>query len=597
MDTLQFDLQTARALFSEGAPLPAGLLPDSIARSWTRSRDAGLLPHTPGLWGADLDFAALTDHDHRLAEYARPEMERLWQLIGDTHWMLFCVNPQNRIVHTRQPQGSQGPLLLLQPGRRVAESDVGTTAPACTLAEGIPTAVVGNQHYLQEFERFFCVSVPVHGLSGEVLGALDLTGIGSRNAGTMLERLNHAAMAAENHMFDGLVGCRVIALQHDPRLLGTPLQALLAIREDGSIEAANRAAQRLLGIEHYRPHALTLHDLFEPASQRQIDQDIQLLTLTAGVRVYGKIQTPAAIKSRLARPSRSPLGGDPRVNEQFDAAGKAFLADLPVLILGATGTGKEVFARALHQRYTPNAPFIAVNCAAIPDSLIEAELFGYSEGSFTGARKGGSTGLLEAANGGTLLLDEIGDMPLTLQTRLLRVLQDRRITRLGSSEARPFSVRIVAATHCALSEQVARGLFREDLYYRLDGFRVELPPLSQRVDIVQLIDSAIARHGTLQPDDAARALLCDYAWPGNLRQLDNVIRRAVALSTGELLIRTHHLPPELHCSGQPNAAMQRLADTTRQAIERALLANAGNVSAAATQLGISRTTLYKRLGR
>jgi transcriptional regulator of acetoin/glycerol metabolism len=596
MDTPSFALHAARQRFAEGLALPAGLLPDSIARSWARSREAGLLPWAPGLTRGDLDLAALTEADQHLAECVQPEMERLWQLIGDTHWMLFCVNPDNRIVQTRQPQSCAGPFLALQPGRRLAECDVGTTAPACTLADGLPTVVVGNQHYLQEFEQFFCVSVPLHGLSGEIVGVLDLTGIGSRNAGTMLERLNHAAMATENHLFDALPGCRVLALQHDPRLLGSPLQALLAVREDGSIEAANRAAQRLLGIDTYRPHALSLQDLFDPSSLRCIDRDTRLLTLTDGVRLHGRLHNTTPIRNRLARPVTTPLGSDPRVNAQFDAAGKAFVANLPVLLLGATGSGKEVFARALHQRHTPDAPFIAINCAAIPDSLIESELFGYSEGSFTGASKGGAIGLLEAAHGGTLLLDEIGDMPLALQTRLLRVLQERQITRLGSSQARPLDVRIIAATHCALAQQVASGQFRQDLYYRLDGLRVELPSLDQRLDKSQLIESAFARQGGPALEPTTRKLLVGYAWPGNLRQLDNVARRAAVLASGEPAITPAHLPPELNLV-EPGDGLQRLADTTRQAIERALLENTGNVSAAANQLGISRTTLYKRLRR
>lgn len=596
MDTLQADLNTARQRFAEGLSLPAGLLPAAIARSWERSRMAGLLPWRPRLADGGLDLAGLSESDQDLAEAVRPSLEQLWELIGDAQWMLFCVNPDSRIVQTRQPQESVGPLLALHPGRRVAEADVGTTAPACALADAVPTVVVGNQHYLEEFERFFCVSVPLRGLSGEILGALDLTGIGHRNAGAMLERLQHAALATENRLFQKVAGCRIVALQHDPDLLDSPLQALLALREDGTIEAANRAAQRLLGIEGYRPLGLNLQHLLQHADQHLLGYDTRLLTLADGSRLHGRILGQPMVRSRVPRSMVTSLGSDPGVNAQLCAAGKALSADLPVLVLGPTGSGKEVFARAVHEGHNAAAPFIAINCAALPESLAEAELFGYDEGSFTGARKGGAIGLLEAAHGGTLLLDEIGDMPLSLQTRLLRVLQERRILRVGSIRSRPWEVRVIAATHCNLAEKVASGTFREDLYYRLDGLRVELPALAQRFDKSQLIDTAFARTAGPALSDAAKARLMAYSWPGNLRQLNNVARRAAVLATGEPAITPEHLPDELR-QYVPSSGVGRLADSTRLAIEQALTAHTGNVSAAANQLGISRTTLYKHLRR
>ncbi|MBM5460831.1 sigma-54-dependent Fis family transcriptional regulator [Pseudomonas sp. P66] len=593
MDRLQIELQTARQNFADGVPLPIGLLPDPIARSWERSRAAGLSPWQPRLARGRLDILPLTDADTHLAECVQPELERLWELIGDSHWMLFCVNPENRIVQTRKPAGIDGPLSALHAGRRVGEVDVGTTAPACTLVDGLPAIVAGNQHYLQEFSQFFCVSVPLRGVGGELLGALDLTGIGTRNAGTMLERLKHAALATENNFFLALADCRILELQHDPRLMGSPLQALLAVREDGTVCGANRAAQQLLGIASYRPHGLNLEHLFDRGSHGQLNAASKLLTLTDGSRLYARLLDQPLSKSLPIRAARCALGSDRRVNARFEDAKKAVVANLAVLITGPTGCGKEVFARELHRQCTPNAPFVAINCASLPESLIESELFGYAEGSFTGARKGGSMGLLESAGNGILLLDEIGDMPFALQSRLLRVLQERQITRVGSTVTVPLKAHIIAATHKSLPALVASGGFREDLFYRLDGMRIALPSLNQRLDKEQLVDAFFQRPGMPMLDAEARAIVHAYDWPGNLRQLENVAAVVAILAVGACAITVNHLPEEVR--GTAAVAPRSLSAATRDVIERTLLAHAGNVTAAAKELGISRTTLYKRL--
>jgi transcriptional regulator of acetoin/glycerol metabolism len=574
-------------------------LPEPIAQSWARSRASGLLPWNT--WQAERDdqLQILDAADLRLADCVRPEIDRLWQQIGGSSWTLFCVNPQGVIVHARQSQQLDGPLLPLQIGRRIQEADIGTTAPACTLAEGVPMVVIGNQHYLSELEHVFCVSVPVRGLGGEIIGALDITGVGERQAGAVLEQLSHAAMAAENRLFAGLGDCRILSLQHDPRLLGTPLQGLLAIDHAGRIRNANRAAQRLLGLAQYQPDGRHLDQLFEASTAIDLHRAPQQLTLNDGSRLFARVleqhRPVVSRNTRLNQPA-SPLGSDTGLNRQLQQAHKAFAAGVPILLQGETGTGKEVFARALHEHWNPQAPFVAINCSAIPESLIEAELFGYAEGTFTGARKGGASGQLEAAHGGTLLLDEIGDMPAALQTRLLRVLQEREITRLGSSQRRPLDVRVISATHCDLPQRMAARQFREDLYYRLNGLSVSLPPLREREDLDILIERLRLRHAGPPLNSLALQALRRHNWPGNVRQLEQILRLASALAQDEAMIRLEHLPMEIQ--QLPTAAPDGdLEATLRRTVENALVANGGNISAAAAQLGISRTTLYKKLGR
>lgn len=269
----QHRLNAARARFAEGEGLPDALLPVPVARSWERSRQAGVRP-----WQRP-DYEALKprgnprEHpdDRRLAQCTGEEIERLWAAFGGRDWTVFCVNPNGMIVQLRQHPDADPQLLRpIQAGRRIQEIDIGTTAPSCTLAEDAPALVRGNQHYLSEFEPVFCLSVPLHGLDGELMGALDITGIGERDPELLLGHFQHAALAAENRLYAGLRDCHLLRLQYDARWLQSPLQGLLAVRPDGSLQAANRLARRLLGLPRAGAlPALTLDALFGAASATQ----------------------------------------------------------------------------------------------------------------------------------------------------------------------------------------------------------------------------------------------------------------------------------------------------------------------------------------
>ncbi|MFN3304362.1 MAG: sigma-54-dependent Fis family transcriptional regulator, partial [Roseateles sp.] len=281
---------------------------------------------------------------------------------------------------------------------------------------------------------------------------------------------------------------------------------------------------------------------------------------------------------------------------------------IPLLITGETGTGKDVLARALHASSARRAqPFVAVNCAALPETLIEAELFGYRPGAYTGASRHGAPGRIREAHGGTLFLDEIGDMPLALQARLLRVLEAREVTPLGGGAAVAVDFRLICASHRRLADEVAAGRFREDLYYRLNGLTLALPPLRARTDLAALVErllQAEAPERELRVDDEAMALLCRFRWPGNVRQLANVLRTAVAmLDDGECIVTRRQLAEDLNeaqgsvsaqIDASSNADLRQLADTR---IRETLAAVDGNVSEAARRLGVSRNTLYRRLRR
>ena len=291
--------------------------------------------------------------------------------------------------------------------------------------------------------------------------------------------------------------------------------------------------------------------------------------------------------------------------------------DIPILVVGETGTGKELLAQAIHKDSPrANGPFVVVNCASIPETLIESELFGYEDGAFTGARKKGSVGKILQANGGTLFLDEIGDMPLNLQARLLRVLQERMVTPLGSTKSIAVNVELICATNCNLRDMIARGEFRKDLYYRMNGLVVRLPPLRERTDLEPVVEKILAaessdvRH-TVAPE--IMDLFKKHSWPGNFRQLTNLLRTAMVMAGDEPEIRREHLPEDfldeieitqIECN-EVNKSLNytehgfdgdaKLEKMKLSAIQKALEANHGNVSATAKALGVSRNTIYRKI--
>jgi transcriptional regulator with PAS, ATPase and Fis domain len=300
--------------------------------------------------------------------------------------------------------------------------------------------------------------------------------------------------------------------------------------------------------------------------------------------------------------------GDAQVSRAIKQVKQALNHPIPILIQGETGVGKDLFAKAIHDASPrKNGPWVAVNCAALPEGLIEAELFGYEEGAFTGARRKGSAGKLVQAHGGTLFLDEIGDMPLSLQARLLRVLQDRNVTPLGSTQSIQVDFSLISATNQKLKEKVERGEFRSDLYYRLNGLSVQLPALRARTDLTALIQIIlqIEQSSHVQVGKEVMALFAAHPWPGNIRQLHNVIRTAIALSDGELLTMdclTQDFLDEMQSSTAikardtlPEIETSSLTEITAEAIQRAMQKHHGNISAVARTMGMSRNTLYRKL--
>lgn len=294
-----------------------------------------------------------------------------------------------------------------------------------------------------------------------------------------------------------------------------------------------------------------------------------------------------------------------------------------VLLIGESGTGKELFAHAIHNNSIRfSAPFVAINCASIPENLLESELYGYEDGAFTGAKKGGKMGQFEIANGGTLFLDEIGDMPLAMQSKLLRVLQEKEVQRVGGSKSIPVDVRMIAATHRDLEKMVAEGEFRQDLYYRLNVIKIEIPPLRKRKEDIQLISMSLLKklgnrfyRKEIGLSDEVKEKLNGHAWPGNIRELENVLERCINVLDGKT-IQLEHLPLYLRDqetkpddknlqiptytdqASTPSFPVQPLKETIalveKQAIQQALAATKDNKMEAAKLLEIGKTSFYEK---
>ncbi len=334
----------------------------------------------------------------------------------------------------------------------------------------------------------------------------------------------------------------------------------------------------------------------------------KLKVLESKVRYYEKELTHL----RGARYTfESILGSGPAISAARQEALFAARGDSTVLLRGETGTGKELFAHAIHAAgRRRSGPFIKLNCAAVPAELLESELFGYEEGAFTGAKKGGKPGKFEMAAGGTLFLDEIGDMPLSMQAKLLRVLQEREVERLGGTATRRIDLRIIAATAEKLEKLVGEGKFRSDLYYRIHVIPIRIPALRERIEDVEELCASFLASCAAEAGEPARKLsaealevLCAYHWPGNVRELRNALERSIALSRGDTVLAAH-LPPHLlrdapspQSAPAPGALAQVRMEAERSAILAALKATGGNKSRAASLLQIHRVKLHEKIRR
>jgi len=611
------DVRSARHRFFEAGQSPRGLVSDTIIESWRRCRASGLAAERRIDIGpverAALDALRRQYDDLRLL--CRPEIEALYTDAKATGSMVILTAPTGLILEALGNAEflDKAARVALRPGVSWNEEHTGTNAIGTALHERRAVEVRGAEHYFGAHRMLSCSASPIFDGRGRTVGVLDLSGEASVHHVHALGMVRFAVDQIERRMLEReLAGREVIRLHPDAALLGTHREGVLVF-EDHRLVAANRYALEMLGASWDELDRCRYDSLFESA--RPGGSRVQPLRGPGGVEFQARCDR---IPSHLVKPRRKGIvlpARDPA--PVFDAEQDADLergvrllqADIPILLLGETGSGKEVAARELHRRSNrASGPFVAVNCAALPENLIEAELFGYRPGAFTGARREGAPGLLREADGGVLFLDEIGDMPLLLQSRLLRVLQEREVAPLGGGRAVPVDFVVIAATHCDLDAAVAAGRFRPDLFYRIAQARLQLKPLREHAArgplILELWRELGGDAADIRIEALALARLGTYGWPGNMRQLIGVLRTLMALATPGATVGVDDLPPEIRAPKPPVApptsrderGVAPLQVMERDAMQSALEACAGNVSAAARRLGVSRSTLYRRLG-
>ncbi|HEY8973594.1 MAG TPA: sigma-54-dependent Fis family transcriptional regulator [Burkholderiaceae bacterium] len=637
------------------------------------------------------DLVVARERNQRLLTHAAPVMEMLFEQIVNTESMIVLTDAQGTILHSIGDDEflARAGKVALAPGVNWAEQSKGTNAIGTALVEERPTLVHAGEHFIHANSFLTCSAAPIVDPRGNMLGVLDVTGDQVSYHQHTMGLVRMSARMIENHWLSEDYGNRLRLHFHlRPEFIGTLLEGIIVVGGDGRILGANRSALDQLDVSGAALRMHTITSLFETTIGAVIDHfraPIPLpmrLTMSNGrqfhasARFNGPLRSvmaglegaPATRADHDAAPAAATTASVPHRAAADESARRACLSglhylstgdaqveavvtkvqrvlnkEIPLLILGETGTGKELLARAVHQDSNrARQPFVAVNCASIPESLIEAELFGYEDGAFTGARRKGATGRILQANGGTLFLDEIGDMPLSLQARLLRVLQERCVTPLGSHKSIPVDIAVVSATHRNLREMCAASTFREDLYYRLNGLVVRLPALRDRSDlrtVARRIVLAESPEGPPEIGASVMALFERYAWPGNIRQLANVLRTAVVMAGSEPQITEEHLsedfledvrrqpaatpapvsvaasatasmpPPASRTAVVPEAAAtfaapaptsgampaRTLGESEIALIQAALDAAGGNISEASKALGISRNTIYRKL--
>ncbi|WP_343625015.1 sigma-54-dependent Fis family transcriptional regulator [Roseateles puraquae] len=662
MPTAPTPLRTARRQWLEQGQVDTGLIPDALRASWARCREFGLEPlgrpqGAPHASAAQL--ARALDHRHSLVAHAKPVMAFLNEQVQGSDSLVLLADAQGLLLHSTGDAhfADRAARVALRPGALWSEQWRGTNAIGTALAEAQPTVVHGGEHYLERNGFLTCAAAPIADPGGQLLGVLDISGDRRGYHRHTLALVRSGARMVEHQLFTARFQAGLVVRLHaQAEGLGTVTEGLLALSEDGWLVGATTAALELLGLARRdigaataeRALGLTLPQLLAQGGAprplpRPAGQPPLWLRVEPGhtLRPRPRATAPAAPATDTAWRPLDALAaldtGDAAFRATLQRARRVLdKPAIPLLLHGETGTGKDVLARALHASSARRSqPFVAVNCAALPETLIEAELFGYRPGAFTGASRQGAPGRIREAHGGTLFLDEIGDMPLAMQARLLRVLEAREVTPLGGGAAVAVDFRLICASHRRLADEVAAGRFREDLFYRLNGLTLILPPLRERTDLPALVAKLLqseAPERALRVDDTVMAALQQLRWPGNVRQLANAVRTAVALlDDGVDVVTAEEWPEEVRAAmeavpgegvvtaGDRGAAARLAGSSARSGasaavaavdgdapedlraltaarIREVLAATGGNVSEAARRLGISRNTLYRRAG-
>ncbi|MEQ8200442.1 MAG: sigma-54-dependent Fis family transcriptional regulator [Syntrophomonadaceae bacterium] len=640
----------------------AAISPD-ILEAWQRCYISGVDPYD-GVCYRFLTPSQLKDLLNKrkhLVETARPIMANLYEFVKNSGFIVLLTDERGYIMECLGDPDTmiQARKLNFIPGADWSEESVGTNAIGTAIVLGKPIQTAGAEHYCRKHQSWTCSATPIFDKNREMIGILDMSGPVD---GTHLHTLGMVVAAGQAIVDQMRVQKKNWQLeQANERMDGifrTISDGVVIINSAGIITHINPAAEDILGKPHRELTGLSISDIlgrgipsFERALQRHDSySDIEVMVDTADGRVhclssgvpimdnegmlsgavitFRPMEKVQKLVNRISGAQavfhfKDIIGESPEMAEVKRLAALAAAGNSNVLLEGESGTGKEVIAQAIHNRSSRRkGPFVAVNCGAIPRELIASELFGYSEGAFTGAKRGGRPGKFELAAGGTLFLDEIGDMPLEQQVALLRVLQDKTITRIGDDKTIPVDFRIICATNKSLWDEVEKGNFRQDLYYRINVVSINIPSLRiHPQDIPMLFDHFMKATGgdqiwnEIEIDDQIIERLKQYSWPGNVRELQNVVERLIGMSQGNR-IQLEYLPDSIYHPHRPDAQphpvvvaqnggvnvareqrKQKIEEIERSEIAGLILKHGGNISEVAKEMGISRSSVYRKIGR
>jgi sigma-54 dependent transcriptional regulator, acetoin dehydrogenase operon transcriptional activator AcoR len=641
----------ARNLFLDKGLLDRRLVRAEVAQSWQRCQNLRVNPQQSP--DSDTNESCLLEEKlHRkqdLCRVARPFMRDLYYFVSGSEFQVILTDEDGYLLEVLGDPKilSRTRNVHLCPGARWSEAAKGTNAIGTALVEKQPVQIFAWEHFCEHNQFLTCSAAPIQDVDGAILGVLDVSGDCRYANPHTLGMVVATVRAIENQLRLEQTNHKLyIASRYSTALTQGISDGLLTIDRNGIITEINGKGGEILGVNAAQAKGRHLEIVCGPAPLLRVleggreyqDEDILLEKVGKRIRssasairdesggIVGAVAVLRDISDR--QPPKRPvitfsrhwgfddiIGQSPAMAAAKEWASLAAGSASTVLILGESGTGKELFANAIHTASSRSQfPFVAINCAALPESLIESELFGYSDGSFTGARKGGQAGKFEMANGGTVFLDEIGDMSLSVQAKLLRVIQERKVARIGSAQEVPVDIRIIAATHKDLKAEVQRRNFREDLYYRLSVLEILIPPLrDHKEDLPDLARALVAkiassmRREPVRIDEGFLEKLYSYHWPGNVRELENAIERAMVRSRDNPVLDAHglQLPDEGQQQAPPvpqeppvrsvPASIKPLREIEKQAITDALSCCNGNIVQTAARLGICRNTLYRKL--
>ena len=648
-------MQEARAVHEkELAQVAAGIVVDRdplIRDSWQRCLSTYRLDPS-AMKGAHIHTnSRLREHQDAMDGFlhvARVGVESLYRQVAGLGYVLLLTDAKGVTVDFIGDTSNYENLrrVGLFGGADWNEALAGTCAVGTCIATGKALTVHQSDHFDGHNIGLTCTSAPVFAPDGSLAAVLDISAMRSPepklSQHLALQLVTSYAQKIENaNLLNNFRNQWMLQLSRSQEFVDVDPEYWIAIDSGGQILGYNNAARELISAEFALAERVSrlvtllprtasgprFRELFDadfsdlpnftrarPTAQRCIRLRTSGMTLFALAQRPPEAAAPSRARQtalRVGGPLAEISGGDPSMDEVIRRAGRIVNSGLSILVQGPTGTGKEFLVKALHKSsLRAGQPFVVVNCAALPEPLIEAELFGYEPGSFTGAAAKGKKGLILEANNGTLFFDEIGDMPLLAQTRLLRVLSEREVTPVGRTRPVPVDLRVVAATNSDLKALIKAGRFREDLYFRLNGATLTLPPLRARTDLDWLIDKILAQKlgetGQMRLSPEARAALHAHTWPGNVRELCNALDYAVAVAS-DTEIGVEDLPDSVIegpdtalmnvILARPPSSANEPMDLRGEELLAALKARHWNISAAARDLGVDRSTIHRQMHR